>query len=98
MAKPADLTHFTITVEPIPSTVDALFLIDSTLLVKSTLHFFQSLKHWYDLVISRVTKVLPRCRGKEVEISYNEGGPFEVFSFYLFPTRLEPISRLNSLS
>ncbi|KAJ7350834.1 hypothetical protein DFH08DRAFT_117652 [Mycena albidolilacea] len=77
LAEPPALTHFAITVQSIPSTADALFLIDhirSTSLINIAL----LLKHWDDQVFSRIAEVSPRC--EEVGIVCEGGcGPSQTF-------------------
>ncbi|KAJ7452098.1 hypothetical protein B0H11DRAFT_2246056 [Mycena galericulata] len=94
LAKPVGLTHFTITVQSIPSTADALFLIEhlrSTPLVSIAL----LLEHWDDQVILSVTEQLPLC--EELEVIFDEGGPSQAFLASLGTHHLRELVSLRAV-
>ncbi|KAJ7699385.1 hypothetical protein B0H17DRAFT_1049621 [Mycena rosella] len=76
IAQPLALAHFAITEECIPSTEDALFLLDRLRAVP-LVRIALLLAHWDDEVVLRVAEALPCCEA--VEVVYLKGGPSEAF-------------------
>ncbi|KAJ7614626.1 hypothetical protein DFH06DRAFT_1241229 [Mycena polygramma] len=75
LAHPPALAHFAITGEPVPSTEDALFLLEH-LCTSALRRIALLLARWDDRVLLRLVEVLPQC--EEIEVIYLNGGPSEV--------------------